>query len=76
MIVKLKMCITGRILGKICLKTVRDTFFPNMWSAIKRRMGWDMNKLLMPVSDTTSDTLTEMYIFLKLEVYLKPILKN
>ena len=36
MILKLKMCTAGNILGKNCLKTIRDTFFPNMWSAIKR----------------------------------------
>ena len=27
MIMKLKMCTTGKIFGKICLKAVRDTFF-------------------------------------------------
>ena len=36
----------------LCLRTITDTFFPGIWSPIKRRMGWDMNKLLMPVSDT------------------------
>ena len=34
MIVKLK------IYGKICvLRIIRDTFFPSIWSAIKRGMG-------------------------------------
>ena len=27
MIMKLKMCSTGKVFGKICLKTVRDTLF-------------------------------------------------
>ena len=27
MITKLKMCTTGKIFGKICLKAIRDTFF-------------------------------------------------
>ena len=41
-------------------------------SAIKRRMGWDMNKLLMSVP---SNSLTEIDIY-KFEFYLKPVLKN
>ena len=40
MIVKLKIRIRGKIFGKICvLKTIRDIFFPSMWSAIKRGIG-------------------------------------
>ena len=27
MIMKLKICTTGKMFGKICLKTIRDTFF-------------------------------------------------
>ena len=30
------MHITGKISGKICLKSIKDTFFPNMWSGIRR----------------------------------------
>ena len=53
---------------------MRDTFFPSMWSAIKRVMGWDMmpvawNRLvLMPVSETDYQCHNRNY--------LKPILKN
>ena len=59
MIVKLKMRVTCKIFGKICLlKTIRDTFRPSMWSAIKRGKGWDImpfawNRLvLMPTPET------------------------
>ena len=32
MIVWQKMYAAGKLFGKVCLKTIRDTFFPNMWS--------------------------------------------
>ena len=48
MIEKLKMCVAGIIFGKnLCLKSVTDTFFSNMWSVIKRGMGWDMKESLV-----------------------------
>ena len=33
---KLKMCTTGKTFGKICLKTIRDTFFQNVVCNHKR----------------------------------------
>ena len=39
MIVLLKICTTDKIFGKISLKTIRDTFFSNMWSAISGGTG-------------------------------------
>ena len=38
-IVLLKVYSTDKIFGKICLKTIRDIFFPNMCSAISGRTG-------------------------------------
>ena len=46
MIVKLKMCTTEKVLVKFLSKTIRDTFFPNMWSAIKRG---DQGQMLMEI---------------------------
>ena len=62
----------------MCQKTIRGTFFPSMRSATNRGMGWDMipvtwNRLVLKL---TSNATTEIYIFLKIEFYLKPILKN
>ena len=72
----MKICITGRIFGKIC-KICQRCLSPKLWSAIKRRMGRDMNKLLMSVPDTDQQCPDRnIYIFLKFEFYLKPILKN
>ena len=40
MIEKLEMRVAGFIFGKnLCLKSITDTFFSNMWSVIKRGMG-------------------------------------
>ena len=33
---KLKMCITGKTFGKICLKTIRDIFFQHLVSNQRR----------------------------------------
>ena len=30
------------------LKTIRDTYLPNMWSVIKKGMLWDIKPWLMP----------------------------
>ena len=40
---KLKLCTTGKLFGKICLKAVK-ILFPSMWSAMKRGMGWGMKE--------------------------------
>ena len=44
MIVLLKICATDKIIGKICLKIIRDTFFSSMWSAISEDggEGWEV----------------------------------
>ena len=34
----LKMHATDKIFDKVCLKTITDTIFPNMWSVIRKRM--------------------------------------
>ena len=39
MIVKLKMCIASKDFGKICLKALRDTFFPISGLCSKERLG-------------------------------------
>ena len=39
MIVLLKICATEKVFGKICLKIIKDTFFPNMCSVISRGTG-------------------------------------
>ena len=41
---------SGKILSKICLKAIRDTLFPNIWSVIKGLTG-ELNFLL----DVTSN---------------------
>ena len=51
------------------LKVLRNNFLPNMWFAIKGKMEWDMYKLLMPVSDTECNALTEIHICMKFEIY-------
>ena len=38
MIMKLKMCTTGKMFCEICLKTIRDHFFP-IWGPQSRK-GW------------------------------------
>ena len=40
---KLKLCTTGKLFGKICLKAVK-ILFSSMWSAMKRGMGWGMKE--------------------------------
>ena len=35
---------TDKIFGKICLKAIRDTFFPNMWPEITGGTGVDMKQ--------------------------------
>ena len=40
MIVLLKIYATDKFFGKICLKTIRDIFFSDMWSAISGGTGW------------------------------------
>ena len=59
----------------MCLKTIRDIFFPNMWSVINtwvrhKEKSWSL------FLKQTRNALTEIYTFLKLEFYLKPSLKN
>ena len=46
MIMKLKMCTTRKTFGKICLKTIRDTFFQYMVcnqqrDAVKHEGKWE-----------------------------------
>ena len=72
MIVKLKMYITNRSFGIICVwKLLEIPFLGNIWSAINRRIGWDMNKSLMSVDDTNYQrrnkniNIFEVWILLK-----------
>ena len=39
MIVQLKIYATGKVFGKMCLKAIRDTFFPICGSVIRRETG-------------------------------------
>ena len=41
---------TGKMLGKNCLKTIRDTFFLNMWSVLRRRTG-ELDSLVGAISN-------------------------
>ena len=62
---------------KFVFKNWEITFFPNMGSVIRKRMGWDIKENLDVCSwYRLSNAFTEIYIFLKFEFYLKPILKN
>ena len=43
-ILQLNIHTAGKIYGKICLKAIRDTIFPNMWSMIRVGM-WELNDI-------------------------------
>ena len=50
MIVKLVMYAAGKIFVKICLRAIGDTFFCNMWSVIRGRIG-EINLLMGVMSN-------------------------
>ena len=77
MIVKVKMCIKGKVFGKICVKNYQRFLFSKYVICNQERNGVrHEGKSWCPFLKKTSNALTGIYVFQKFAFYLKYILKD